>query len=590
MKRIKILAEFLLWRAKNVNYRSFVLILSLIVGVLSGLAAVILKNMVHYTSHFLTHWLHAEEVNYIYIVYPLTGIFLTILFIKYFVKDHISHGISKILYAISKKNSLIASHNSYTSMISSILTVGFGGSVGLEAPIVLTGSSIGSNIGRQLGLNYKTITLLIGCGSAGAIAGIFKAPIAAVIFAIEVLMLDLTMWSLAPLLISAVCGATISYFLSGKGFIFSVDIHEIFSLKNLPYYILLGMLSGLVSLYFTRSALFIESRMEKISSPYKKWIIGGALLGFIIFIFPSLYGEGYVSLTAIINGNADALFEGSSAYQLKDNFLFFIFYLLAIVFMKVIATSLTTGSGGVGGIFAPTLFIGGITGYTCARLINVFSFVQVSEKNFALAGMAGVMAGVMHAPLTAIFLIAEITGGYLLFVPLIITSTIAYLTMIRFEAHSIYTYRLAKRGQLITHNKDQAILTRLKMKKVIEDDLIPVKPEQTLRDLVKIITKSKRNLFPVIDDEGTFLGIVNLDNIREIIFNQDMYDSTYVENLMELPPTLIILNEPMEKVMNKFESTGVWNLPVVHEGKYVGFISKSKLFSIYRNRLIDITS
>ena len=572
------------------NYRVFLLILSFIVGLLSGIAAIILKNAVHYTSYFLTHWLKSETVNYIYIAYPLIGIFLTVIFVKYFVKDHIGHGISRILYAISRKNSLISPHNSYSSMIASIITVGFGGSVGLEAPIVLTGSSIGSNLGRYLRLDYKTTTLLIGCGAAGAIAGIFKAPIAAIVFALEVLMLDLTMWSLIPLLISSVTAATISYVFSGKEFIFSVALDNVFSLHNLPYYVILGIVTGLVSTYFTRFIMLVESRMEKFKSSFNRLIIGGVLLGLLIFLFPPLFGEGYESLKEILNGQAAKLTEESMFYQLKDNIFYFLGFLILVVIFKVIATALTTGSGGVGGIFAPALFMGGIVGYITARLINMFDFINVSEKNFALVGMAGLMAGAMHAPLTAIFLIAEITGGYTLFVPLIITATIAYLTIIRFESHSIYTDRLAKRGHLITHDKDRAILTRLQISKVIEKDLKCVGPNLTLGELVKVISKSKRNIFPVVDEQNLLLGIVQLDNIREIIFNRDMYETTYVENIMELPPSLILSNDSMESVMKKFEITGVWNLPVVEDGKYMGFISKSKLFSIYRKRLIDITS
>jgi len=589
-KKIKVISSLLLWRVrKKISYRTFVLILSFIVGILSGLAAVVLKGTVHQTSHFLTHWFKEDSANYIFVVYPLVGIILTVLFVKFFVKDNIGHGISRILFAMSKKNSHIKSHNNYSSMIASTLTVGFGGSVGLEAPIVLTGSSIGSNLGRYLKLNYKTTTLLIGCGAAGAIAGIFKAPVAALVFALEVLMLDLTMWSLVPLLIASVTGATISLILSGKDFVFIIDSENSFSLHNLPYYLILGVFCGLVSVYFTRGVNKVESIMKKINALAIKVIIGGAVLGLIIFLLPPLYGEGYESLKDILNGRILELTYHSPFYSLRDNAIYFLAFLFLIIFFKVIATALTTGSGGVGGIFAPTLFMGGVTGAFFSRIINLFGFINVSEKNFALAAMAGLMAGVMQAPLTAIFLIAEITGGYELFVPLMITATISYLTINKFESHSIYTYRLAQRGQLITHDKDRAILTRLEIDRVIEKDLKTIKPGSTLREMVKVIAKSKRNIFPVTDEEGHLEGIVLLDNIREIMFNTDMYDDITVENVMETPATLIFYDEIMETVIDKFETTGAWNLPVIRNGEYYGFISKSKLFSVYRKRLKDIT-
>ena len=588
--RLRVISSLLFWRVrKNISYHSFILILSFVVGVLSGLAAVGLKATVHYASHTLTHWFKEENVNFTYLIYPLIGIVLTVLFVKIFVKDNIGHGISRILYAISKKNSLLAKHNSYSSMIASIFTVGFGGSVGLEAPIVLTGSSIGSNIGRTLKLNYKSTTLLIGCGAAGAIAGIFKAPIAALVFALEVLMLDLTMWSLVPLLISSVTGATVSYILSGKEFIFSVENEGFFSLANLPYYIVLGIGCGLVSVYFTTGVIKVETALGKINSLAKKILVGGILLGLIIFLLPPLYGEGYKSLTSILNGRAFELADGSIFFNIKNHFWFFALFLFLILFFKVIATALTNGSGGVGGIFAPALFMGGVTGALISRLINQISFINVSEKNFALAGMAGLMAGIMHAPLTAIFLIAEITGGYKLFVPIMITATISYITIKKFQPHSLYTHRLAQRGQLITHDKDRAILTRLDIERVVEKDLKSINPGSSLREMVKIIAKCKRNIFPVVDDQIHLVGIVLLDNIREIIFNTELYDEIKVEDVMESPPSLILHDEQMESVIEKFEQTGAWNLPVIKDGKYYGFISKSKLFSIYRKRLKDIT-
>ncbi|HJX70600.1 MAG TPA: chloride channel protein [Bacteroidales bacterium] len=585
----KILSGFIAWRLKHINQRQFVYILSFVIGLVSSLAAVLLKNSVHYTHEFLTHHLSVEKINVFYLAYPLIGIFLTILFIRFFVKDDIGHGISRILYAISKKNSNIKAHNSYSSLIASTLTVGFGGSVGLEAPIILTGSAIGSNLGRIFRLNYKTMTILIGCGAAGALAGIFKAPVAAVIFGLEVLMLDLTMWSLVPLLISAVTGASISYLLLGRGVIFTFAMKDPFLFRNIPFYILLGIITGLISVYFTRGTIRIESLFGRIKNPYIKLVIGGTLLGILILFFPPLFGEGYDTLNILLDGNASDLANGSLFYQFRDQFwLFFLFLALILVF-KVIAMSATTGSGGVGGIFAPTLFMGGVAGFLISRVLDLFHFIHVSERNFALLGMAGMMAGVMHAPLTAIFLIAEITGGYALFLPLIITATISYITIKYFEPHSLYASRLAERGELITHHKDKAVLTLLEMEKVIETDFNAVSPEYTLGELVKVISKSKRNIFPVLNKDGMLVGIVLLDSIRHIIFNADMYTTVHVRDLMHLPPAFVSPKESMESALQKFEENNAWNLPVIDNGKYVGFISKSKIFSVYRKWLVDIS-
>lgn len=589
MKANKIISGFIAWRLKHINHRQFVYILSFVIGLVSSLAAVLLKNAVHYTYELLTHHLNVERINVFYLAYPLAGIFLTILFVKFLVKDDIGHGISRILYAISKKNSNIKPHNSYSSLIASTLTVGFGGSVGLEAPIVLTGSAIGSNLGRIFKLNYKTMTILIGCGAAGALAGIFKAPVAAVVFGLEVLMLDLTMWSLVPLLISSVTGASVSYLLLGKGVIFTFAMRDPFLFRNIPFYILLGIITGLISVYFTRGTMHIESWFGRIKNPYVKLTIGGTLLGLLILFIPPLYGEGYDTLNALLNGNAGDLTNGSLFYQFRHQFWMFLLFLLLILFFKVIAMSATNGSGGVGGIFAPTLFMGGVAGFLISRVLNLFRFIHVSDRNFALVGMAGMMAGVMHAPLTAIFLIAEITGGYALFLPLIITATISYITIKYFEPHSLYASRLAQRGELITHHKDKAILTLLEMEKVIETDFTAVSPESTLGEFVKVISKSKRNIFPVLSKDGMLVGIVLLDNIRHIIFNTDMYATIHVRDLMILPPAYVSPRESMESALQKFEENNVWNLPVIDNGRYVGFLSKSKIFSVYRKWLMDIS-
>lgn len=577
------------WRLKHISQKQFVYILSFIIGLLAGLAAVILKNSVHYTILFLNSLFHAEKVNFLFLAYPLAGIALTVLFIRFFIKDDLSHGITQILYAISRRGSQIKPHNSFSSIIAGTLTVGFGGSVGLEAPIVLTGSSIGSNIGKMFGLNYKTLTILIGCGAAGAIGGIFKAPVAAVIFGLEVLMLDLTMWSLIPLLISAVTGTIVSFFLMGKGVIFAFAMKDPFLLKNIIFYILLGILTGLISFFFIRTTMSFEKIFSGIKKIYIKIILGGLILGILIFLLPPLYGEGYDTLNILLNGDAGELIKNTFFFPYKDHFWALVIFLALVLFFKVFAVTATTGGGGIGGVFAPSLFIGGISGFLLSKLLNLFSFIHVSERNFALAGMAGAMAGIMHAPLTAIFLIAEITGGYALIIPLIITSMFSYITVMYFEPHSIYTKELARKGELITHHKDKAILTLLDIDTIIETDFKTVSPHDTLGEFVKVIAKSKRNMFPVTNKDNMLVGIVLLDNIRHIIFNTDIYSSTYVRDLMTMPPTVVSPNEPMEIIMQKFEENNVWNLPVINNGKYVGFLSKSKIFSVYRRWLVDIS-
>jgi CIC family chloride channel protein len=585
---LRLLEKFIIWKEKHLTHRQFVYILSFVVGILSGLAAVLLKNVVHVVRYFLLNNQVSDHLNYVYLFFPLMGILLTFLFVKYFVKDNIGHGISRVLFAISKKSGKISRHNNYSSLIGSALTVGFGGSVGLEAPIVLTGSSFGSSLGQLFKLNYKTKIILIGCGAAGAIASIFKAPIAAVIFALEVLMLDLTMWSMVPLLISAVTGLTISYFFLGRAEMLSFDMPYEFLMKNIPYYMLLGVFTGFVSLYFIRTNLWLERLFKQIKNPYIKWIVGSLFLGLLILLLPPLYGEGYNTLNALLNGKAAELTNGSIFYQFSDNFWILTIFLFLIIVFKVVATSATTGSGGVGGVFAPTLFLGGVTGFFLARILNLSSFIKVSDRNFTLLGMAGLMAGVMHAPLTAIFLIAEITGGYSLFIPLMITATISFITIMYFEPHSIYHIQLAERKELITHHKDQAVLTLIDMQQVIEKDFEILEPDKKFSDLVDAIARSKRNIFPVVKN-NMLVGVVMLEDIRHIMFNSELYESIHVKDLMYIPPAFIEPEEPMEDVMKKFESTNSWNLPVISHGEYVGFLSKSNLFTAYRNRLIDIT-
>ena len=574
------------WRLKHLNEREVLLILSFVVGLLSGMAAIILKNLIHLLGRFLTQNVTVYSENYQYLAYPGIGILITVLYVRFFVKDDIGHGITKVLESISNNKGLLRAHNMFTSIISSTITIGFGGSVGAEAPVVLTGSSIGSNIARSFNLSYRTMTVLIGCGAAGAIAGIFKAPLAGMLFAIEVLMLDMTMASLLPLMISASTAASLAYFLMGSAHHFEFQIDKQFNVANIPWYIVLGIFCGLFSYLFTKGNLFIEGRFRKISNPYFKVLIGGTMLGIFIFLFPSLWGEGYLSIDQILSDMGPNILNNSLFVGFKDDKFVLIAMILVIMFVKIVATATTTGAGGSGGIFAPTLFLGGLAGFFVSSILNSDGNL-VPSRNFALAGMAGMMAGVMHSPMTAIFLIAEITGGFGLLIPLMITAATAYLTITPLEPHSIYHIRLAQRGELITHNKDKAVLTLLKLKNVIETDLLAVQVESTLGELVKIISKSKRNIFPVIDQEKNFCGVVLLDDIREIMFDKDVYNTSMVKTLMIMPPAIIDADEKMDSVMKKFNESGAWNLPVVRNKKYVGFISKSTIFNAYRTELVS---
>jgi CIC family chloride channel protein len=573
----------------EIDQVKLVYFLSLIVGLLSALAAALLKYSIHYTHKILTERITSESGSYMYLAYPLIGMLLTFLFVRYIVRDNIGHGISRILYSISRKKSYLKAHNTWTSIVASTLTIGFGGSVGAEAPIVLTGSSIGSAIGRFFKLNYKNITLLIGCGAAGAISGIFKAPIAGIVFTLEILMLDLTISSIIPLLISSVTAATVAYFLMGDKVLFSFNVVGAFNISNIPWYLLLGIISGLIALYFSKMTLFLEGSYNKITNAYLKLILGGIVLGGLIYLFPPLYGEGYDTIMSLLQGNPDLVFNNSAFSQFSDNFLAIILFLSCLVLLKVVASSSTNGAGGVGGIFAPTLFIGGINGYLVAGILRKITSANLPDNRFVLVGMAGMMAGVMHAPLTAIFLIAEITGGYNLLIPLIITSTAAYITTRSFEKHSIYHVQLAESGDLITHDKNKAILTRMNWKKEIETDLLKVKPTDTLGELVKIIARSKRNLFPVVDEYNILEGVVSLDDVREIMFQQELYDNTFMRDLMTIPPSYIDKKENIETVMDAFRKTDAWNLPVLDNGYYVGFISKSRIYATYRELLVEFS-
>ena len=579
-----ITGKLLVWRLRHVRPRQFVLALSVLVGIGSGLAAVILKNTLYYTNYFLTNGFSYHGVYYLFLAFPVIGIILTILFVKYVVKDNISHGVSKVLYAISKTNSQIKPHNMYSSLIGCTLTLGFGGSVGPEAPIVLTGSAIGSNLARLFRLDYKTTTLLIGCGAAGAIAGIFEAPIAGAIFVLEILMLDLTVTTLIPLLITTVTASLVSYLLMGNEVLFSFTLNSPFIIRHIPFYVMLGVFTGLVSVFFIRGSIGIESLLKKVSTTYRVGI-SGILLAMLIFAYPSLFGEGYTVLKEVINSHGEVIGNSALFGILKQHNWSFLVIIFGLILMKIVAMALTQGSGGIGGTFAPSIFVGGICGYFFANLLNSVFGLSISQSNFALVGMAGVMAGVMHAPLTAIFLIAEITGGYLLLTPLIMVSAIAYLTSHFFENHSIYTRQLAARKELITHDKDKAVLSFMSPRQLIETNFSTVDPEATLGELVKIITKSSRNLFPVVNLEGKFCGIVMLDNIRQIMFDQSIYDVTYVKDLLFMPDYSVRPDDSMDTVVQLFQQSDRYSLPVLEDGKYLGFVSRATVFSQYREML-----
>lgn len=581
--------KLLRWREDHIPEKSFVVILAIIIGVASGLAAVLLKFLIGTISGLVNSVTEASQANYYYLVFPIIGIFLTGIYVRYVVRDNISHGVTRVLYAIAQKKSRLKFYNMYASLASSSVTIGCGGSVGAEGPIVFTGAAIGSNLGQAFRLSPHMLMMLVGCGAAAGIAGIFKAPIAGVLFTVEVLMLDLTAGSVMPLIMASVAGATVAYVFTGYNVEFFFTQSEMFYTSRIPYVVLLGVFCGLVSVYFTKMIEVIERMFGRISRPRYRFFLGSILLSVLIFVFPPLFGEGYESINYLLNGHVEQIFNNSLFYGMRSSVGATLLLVGALCFMKVFATSATNGGGGVGGTFAPSLYVGCMAGFLFAYAVNSLGIVDptmpLSTKNFALVGMAGVMAGVMHAPLMAIFLTAEMTGGYSLFLPLLIVAAISYGTSRIFSNYSIYTKRLALQGELLTHQKDKTVLTLLKMDSVIETDFIPVHPDMSLKQMVDVISKSKRNLFPVTDDDGQLLGVVLLDDIRNIMFRPDLYRRMHVKRFMSMPPAKVELGTPMDQVMKMFDNTGAWNLPVVEEGRYVGFVSKSKIFNSYRQVL-----
>ncbi len=580
-----VMIKFALWREKHIKEKSFVVFLALIVGIAGGFAALLLKTLIYLIAHALTARIAVNEGSILFIIYPAVGVLITLLYVRFVVRDNISHGVTRVLYAISQNKSRLKRHNTYTSLLASSVTIGFGGSVGAEGPIVFTGAAIGSQIGQWFRMSPRVLMILVGCGAAAGIAGIFKAPIAGMLFTLEVLMIDLTTVSVMPLLVASISGAVVAYVFTGYEAEFYFVQTESFLTSRIPYTILLGIFCGIVSLYFTRVMNMMENSFRKITNLWSRYIAGAVILSGLVFLFPPLYGEGYDSIISLLSGNTEGIFDGSIFYSERYSILFVILFLLALTVTKAFATSATNGAGGVGGTFAPSLFVGCMAGFLFAYTLNNLFGLDLSVKNFALMGMAGVMAGVMHAPLMGIFLTAELTGGYTLFLPLLIVSALSYLTIKIFEPYSIYAMRLAQRGELLTHHKDKAVLTLLKIDNVIETDFLPVSPEMDLRNMVSVISRSSRNLFPVLDKDDKLLGVVTLDEIRNIMFRTDLYRRIKVETFMSTPPAEIDVHSSMEQVMKIFDRTGAWNLPVVDDGKYVGFVSKSKIFNSYRRVL-----
>ncbi|MBI9060578.1 MAG: chloride channel protein [Marinilabiliaceae bacterium] len=584
MDRKSLFRKFLVWRLRHVSNRQFMMILSVIVGVSSGLAAVAIKNSVHFISHLVLNVLQ-DSKGLLFLIAPAAGILLTVLFIKYVIKRPVRHGIPNVLYTISKNQGQMNRHNMVSSIVTSALTVGFGGSVGLEGPTVSTGAAIGSNVGQLFRLNYRQVKLLLGCACAGAMAAIFKAPIAAIVFALEVIMLDLTLASLVPILMASISAVVTSYLFMGQEVVYPFKMEYTYVMEDLIYYGLLGVVAGFVASYFTKVYILIEGWFEQMKQRRVRFLVGSLALGALLFFFPSLYGEGYEVINHALAGEVTHYFENPFFAQFGDSFIAMAIFLCALIALKVVAASLTFGSGGVGGIFAPTLFMGAHTGMLFAFVINKLGFHHLPVKNFALIGMAGLIAGVLQAPLTGLFLIADLSGGYQLFLPLMITATVSFATAKTFEKHSVYTHQLAKRRELLTHDKDQAVLTMMEVKNLIETDFAHISPTANLGDLVKVVSDAHRNLFPVVDDDGLLHGMVKMDDIRKIIFKPELYDKVQVKELMYMPEYFISPDDAMEDLVEMFRKSSRFNIAVIDKGKYLGFISRANAFTAYRNHL-----
>jgi CIC family chloride channel protein len=589
-----VLRKFLKWRYQHISNKQFIRIASAIIGFLAGLGAVVLKNLTHFIQELLEGEFIKELHTAFYFIFPIIGLLFVLLIIKYVIKKKVGHGIPSTLYAISKQKGIMPRYQMWASIITAPLTVGFGGSVGLEGPTVATGAALGSNFARFMHLNQTARTLLIGAAAAGAMSSIFKAPIAAIVFAVEIFSLELTLASMIPLLLASITAVLTSYFFLGDDVLLHFQLEDKFALNDVIFYVLLGVFSSLVSVYFSKMYFGILDFFKQFSNPYKRLLIGGTLLGVIVYFIPPLFGEGYEVINNILKGNIPNVINQNIFHTVSNEFYIIIALLIGLILFKVIAMALTFGAGGIGGVFAPTLFMGSITGYVFALIINQSNLFnqQLSTINFAMVGMAGLMAGILQAPLTAIFLIAEITGGYELFIPLMIVSSISYLITKKYIPHNIYASELAKRGELLTHDKDKNVLMLLDLDKVIETNFILLNPEMTLGEIVNnAVVKSSRNHFPVVNEENEFLGILTLNDIRSIMFDKDLYDKVKVRSLMHTASDIIYYEkDSAEEILNKFKMTGAWNLVVIKNGKYFGFISKSRLLTAYRRKLILVTS
>ena len=590
--RRKIFKRILIWRYRHISERQFVYILSILVGFLAGFGTVLLKNITHYIQLLLSVDFLERSKSSLYFIFPIIGLLIVAIIKKTWLKKHIGHGISTTLYAISKRKGIIPKYNIYASLITAPLTVGFGGSVGLQGPAVSAGTALASYTSKLFHMNTKTRMLLIGCATAGAMSSMFKAPIAGIVFALEVFSLDIAFVSLVPLLLASVAAIITSYLFLGSDVLLGFELNDKFEIGEIGFYAIFGIFTGIISVYFSVIYFAIRKFFYQFKSRFVRLIIGSIIIGFILYLMPSLYGEGYGLINNLLKGNHIAAIGNTPFSFDQNNIWLVIIFLLLITFFKAIAMSTTFAAGGVGGIFIPTLVMGSAFGNAFAKVINNIGLgFNVSESNFTLIGMTGLMAGVLHAPLTAIFLIAEITGGYDLFVPLMLVAAISFSITKYFVSNSIYTYKLAQRGELITHNKDKNVMMMMQIDKLIETNFKEVQPEMLLGDMLKkAVATSARNIFPVVNENKQFLGIVLLDDIRPVMFDTEMYKSVNVEAFMKAAPETILQNDSVEKVMNKFKASGAWNLPVVKNGKYVGFISKSKLLTAYRNKLVEVTS
>ena len=589
IKRLEIAYRYTLRITKRLTDRQLMMILAVVVGALAALGTYIFETLLHWIKGGLVGWFSLDGASFMYLVYPAVGIILASLFVKYLVKDNISEGVTRVLYAIAKKGSRIKGHNCYTSIIGGATTIGFGGSVGPEAPIVLTGSAIGSNVGKFMRMNYRQTTMLLGCGAAAALAAIFKAPITGVIFVLEILMLDITMGAVIPLVLASVTATTLTFFLKGFDPVLQVTTVEGFQLGNIPMYLVLGVSCGLVSFYFTSVNSRIANWFEGMKSITRRWIFGGLILGVLIFVFPPLYGEGYGGFTDLMHGRIGNLFNNSLFYEYSSVPWLTALYLLGILFFKVVAMATTNAAGGVGGTFAPSMFVGAFAGGSIAFMANTYLGMELPILNFTLVGMAGVMAGVMKAPLTSIFLIAELSNGYSLFIPLMIVTCVAFVIGYYFEPSSIYTKKLEKTGDIVTHNKDRSVMVFLQLDELTDTDFNPMPVDSTLGDAVRTVAQARRNTFPVVDNDGRLRGVVQLDDLRGDMFDQSKY-ATPIDRYMAPPPDTILQHEQVQSVLDKFEQTKAWVLPVVDKnGKYLGFVSKSRILGAYRQQLVEIS-